>query len=120
MNTGLPRQTTVMRWPTSTGARSTPVEASASVSAAGFMLSMNGHAASAAPTTPTALVAINRKSRLVSPSSSCGGEVETISAMEGPRWSSFGAETDRRSFGPLQGKGRSQPVPPAEPLPVFS
>ena len=85
MNTGLPRQTTVMRWPTSTGDRSTPVDASASVSAAGFMLSMNGQAASAAPTTPTAPVAISRKSRRVSPSSRCGGEVDTISAMEGPR-----------------------------------
>jgi len=55
--TGLPRQVTVMDWPSDTGARSTSIEASASVSAAGFMLSTKGQAAAATPTAPTAPVA---------------------------------------------------------------
>ena len=42
MNTGLPRHATVSRWPTWTGDRSTSVVDSASVSRAGFRLSMNG------------------------------------------------------------------------------
>ena len=42
MNTGLPRQATVSRCPTCTGARSTSVVDSASVSRAGLSVSMNG------------------------------------------------------------------------------
>ena len=42
MNTGLPRQETVRRWPTWTGERSTSVVDSARTSRAGFRLSMNG------------------------------------------------------------------------------
>ena len=45
IKTGLPRHATVRRWPTCTGARSTSVVDSASVSLAGFRLSMNGQIA---------------------------------------------------------------------------
>jgi hypothetical protein len=51
---------------------STSVEDKASTSAAGFMLCTNGHRERPAPTTPTAVVAYNRKSRRVSPSAAPG------------------------------------------------
>src|SRR5258708_10280384 len=63
MKTGLPRHTTVSRWPTWTGARSTSVLACASVSFAGFMLAMNGHSAEAAPIPPSIAPVRVRKSR---------------------------------------------------------
>jgi hypothetical protein len=68
MNTGLPRHTTVMLWPSSIGSRLTSVVEAASVSAAGFIWLINGQAAVAAPAAPKAPVAYKRKSRLVSPS----------------------------------------------------
>ena len=51
MKTGLPRHFTVIAWPTCDRLRrSTSIEDSASVSAAGFILSMNGQAVAATPT----------------------------------------------------------------------
>ena len=65
MKTGLPRQLTVIAWPTSIGFTFTSTEASARVSAAGLRLLMNGQATAAAPTAPRAPVATIRKSRRV-------------------------------------------------------
>src|SRR5947207_13282211 len=65
---GLPRQATVSRWPACTGARSTSVVESASVSLAGFRLSVNGQIAQAAPMPPSAPAVRIRKSRRVPPS----------------------------------------------------
>ncbi len=67
MNTGLPRQAMVRRWPTWIGAMSNSVVDSASVSLAGFRLSMNGQIADTAPTAPSALAVSSRKSRRDSP-----------------------------------------------------
>ena len=64
-NTGLPRQTMVIAWPSTIGARSTSTELSASTSRAGFMLSMNGHTSAPAPITAALPVSSFRKSRLV-------------------------------------------------------
>src|SRR5229473_1940386 len=63
MKTGLPRQATVRRWPTAIGARSTSVVESASVSRAGFRLSINGQIEIAAPMPPSAPAVSSRKSR---------------------------------------------------------
>ena len=56
MKTGLPRHLTVTDMPSSIPDRSTSVEASASVSADGFMLSISGQTAIAVPTTVVAPV----------------------------------------------------------------
>src|ERR1700724_2652303 len=68
MKTGLPRQATVRRWPTCTGARSTSVVDNASVSRAGFRLSTNGQTDTTAPTPASAPAVRIRKSRRVPPS----------------------------------------------------
>jgi len=68
IKTGLPRQATVSRWPACTGARSTSVVDRASVSLAGFRLSINGQIAQAAPMPPSAPAVRIRKSRRVPPS----------------------------------------------------
>src|SRR3954467_12494986 len=66
MKIGLPRQNTLITWPSATGARSTSIGAPAAmVEASGFICAINGTSAAAAPTAPTAPVAMKRKSRRV-------------------------------------------------------
>src|SRR5471032_589166 len=79
MNTGLPRHFTVIAWPTAIAFTFTSTVESASVSAAGLRLLMNGQATDMAPTAPIALVATMRKSRRVgSPCTPPGILVEAI------------------------------------------
>jgi hypothetical protein len=55
------------------GDKSTSIDESASTSAAGFMLSMNGHATAQAPTPPKAVAVKTMKSRrVVSVEGECG------------------------------------------------
>ena len=59
MKIGLARQNTLITWPTAIGARSTSIGAPAAmVEASGFIWEMSGQATAAAPTAPTAPVAI--------------------------------------------------------------
>src|SRR3954463_12369446 len=94
---GLPRQVTVMRWPSWMGERSTSVVACASVSCAGFMLPIKGQIAEAAPTIPTAVAVSVRKSRRVVASPTSWGLA--VSAIDGPLL----APADRRRRGKLYG-----------------
>ena len=59
MKIGLPRQNTLMTWPSAIGARSTSIGAPAAmVEASGFICAISGTSAAAAPTAPTAPVAM--------------------------------------------------------------
>src|SRR5581483_9841208 len=64
-NKGWPRHFTTTCWPAATGARSTSTDDKASTEADGFIWSISGHAAMAAPTAPIAPDATYRKSRRV-------------------------------------------------------
>src|SRR3954447_24729532 len=66
MKIGLPRQNTLITWPSAIGARSTSIGAPAAmVDASGFICEIKGASAAAAPIAPTAPVAMKRKSRRV-------------------------------------------------------
>ncbi len=59
MKIGLPRQNTLMTWPSAMGARSISIGAPAAiVEASGFICEMSGTSVAAAPIAPTAPVAM--------------------------------------------------------------
>src|SRR6516225_4240236 len=61
---GLPRQNTLMSWPSAIGDRSTSIGAPAAmVEASGFIWAMKGHSVASPPTAAAAPVATKRKSR---------------------------------------------------------
>src|SRR5690348_14884392 len=66
MKIGLPRQNTLITWPSAIGVRSTSIGAPAAmVEASGFICETSGTAAKPAAMAPTAPVAMKRKSRRV-------------------------------------------------------
>src|SRR5829696_1008976 len=66
MKIGLPRQNTLITWPSVMGARSTSIGAPAAmVDASGFICATSGTSTAAAPIAPTAPVPMKRKSRRV-------------------------------------------------------
>src|SRR5215813_786233 len=107
---GLPRQNTLMTWPSAMGVRSTSMGTPAAiVEASGFIWAISGTSVAPAPIAPTAAVATKRKSRRVGSAADMVVTVSVLSvlhtvhplsgAISGPP-----GATRRRRMGPIRGE----------------